>query len=116
PGNQTVSAGAGNTYSMTNFTSQTNIISANCTATATQNPAVGTSLAPGTYTVTMTATGGATCNFQLTVQPFLSVDDFIKNNLKIYPNPASTQITIKGDFVADKNISIYNMLGQQVMK
>lgn len=116
PGNQTVNADANNTYSMTNFTSQTNIISANCSATATQNPIVGTSLVPGTYAVTMTATGGATCNFQLTVQPFLGVEDFIKNNLKIYPNPASTQITIKGDFVADKNISIYNMLGQQVMK
>ncbi len=116
PGNQTVSADASNTYSMTSFVSQTNIISANCTATATQNPIVGTSLAPGTYTVTMTATGGATCNFQLTVQPFLGTAEFVKNNLKVYPNPASTQITIKGDFITNQNISIYNMIGQQVMR
>lgn len=116
PGNQTVVAGAGNTYSMASFISQTNVISANCSATATQNPAVGTSLAPGTYTVTMTATGGTTCNFQLTVQPALSVDEFVKKNLKLYPNPASTEITVSGDFISGQDIEIYNLLGQKLIQ
>lgn len=116
PGDQTVVAGAGNTYSMASFISQTNVISANCSATATQNPAVGTSLAPGTYTVTMTATGGTTCNFQLTVQPALSIDEFVLKNLKLYPNPASTEITISGDFVSGQEIEIYNLLGQKLIQ
>ncbi|SHI51330.1 T9SS type A sorting domain-containing protein [Flavobacterium terrae] len=116
PGNQTVVAGAGNTYSMASFISQTNVISANCSATATQNPAVGTSLAPGTYTVTMTATGGTSCNFQLTVQPALSVDEFVKKNLKLYPNPASTEITVSGDFISGQDIEIYNLLGQKLIQ
>lgn len=118
PGTQTVTAGAGNTYTVPSYSSLTNAISPLCNAVVTQSPAIGSSLAPGTYTVTMTATNGTSvnCPFTLIVQPFLGVNDYLKNNLKVYPNPASTNITIKGDFIADQNISIYNILGQKVME
>lgn len=117
PGNQTVTAGPSNTYSMTSYVAQTNVISAGCAATATQNPTVGTSLSPGTYTVTMTSSPGtASCTFQLTVQPFLGIEDFAKHNLKIYPNPASSKLTISGDAIANQIIEIYNLLGQKVMQ
>jgi len=118
PANQTVTADASNTYTLPSYLSLTNAINPNCDATVTQNPVIGTVVAPGSYTVTMTATSGSSvnCNFTLTVQPFLGVEEFAKNNLKVYPNPASTQITIKGDFITDQHISIYNMLGQEVMK
>lgn len=118
PETQTVTAAAGNTYTVPSYSSLTNAISPLCNAVVTQSPAIGASLAPGTYTVTMTATNGASvnCPFTLIVQPFLGVEDYIKQNLKVYPNPASTNITIKGDFIADQNISIYNVLGQKVMQ
>jgi zinc metalloprotease ZmpB len=117
PGTQTVNAGPGNTYTVTSFASLSNAISPNCTATVTQSPAVGANLAPGSYTVTMTATSGTSvnCPFTLVVQAALGIEDVVKINLSIYPNPASTQITIKGDFVADRSIGIFNVLGQKVM-
>ncbi|MFM9988907.1 T9SS type A sorting domain-containing protein [Flavobacterium sp.] len=118
PGTQTVTAGAGNTYTVPSYSSLTNAISPLCNAVVTQSPAIGSSLAPGTYTVTMTATNGTAvnCPFTLIVQPLLGLDEVIKNNLKVYPNPASTNITIKGDFISDQNITVYNILGQKVME
>ena len=124
PANQTVTAGAGNVYILPSYVSQCNAISTNCDSVITQSPATGTSLSPGVYTITMTANSptGRSVNaivnkaFTLTVQPFLGVNDYSKNNLKVYPNPASTNITIKGDFIADKNIIIFNVLGQKVME
>jgi zinc metalloprotease ZmpB len=118
PGTQTVNAGPGNTYTVPSFTSLSNAISPNCTATVTQSPAVGASLSPGSYTVTMTATNvtSVNCPFTLVVQAALGIEDIVKTNLSVYPNPASTQITIKGDFIADRNIVISNVLGQKVME
>jgi predicted small secreted protein len=118
PDTQTVNAGVGNTYTVPSYTSLSNAISQTCNAVITQSPAIGANLAPGTYPVTMTATSGTSvnCGFSLVVQPFLGIEDYIKQNLKVYPNPASTNITIKGDFIADQNISIYNVLGQKVMQ
>ena len=37
------------------------------------------------------------------------------NSFSIYPNPASTSITIKGDNFENEEIEIYNMLGQRVI-
>lgn len=118
PGNQTVVAGAGNTYTLPSYLSLTNAINPNCDATVAQNPVQGTVVAPGVYTVTMTATSGSSvnCNFTLTVQPSLSVDEFVKKNLKLYPNPASTEITISGDFISGQEIEIFNLLGQKLIQ
>lgn len=116
PGNQTVTAGAGNTYTVPSYSGMTNAISPNCNAVITQSPAVGAVLAPGTYPVTMTATDGTSvnCGFNLTVQPALSVQDFQKLNFKLYPNPANSTITVAGENIANEKVAIYNLLGQKV--
>lgn len=117
--NQIVSAGVGNTYTLPSYATLANPISPVCSATLTQLPTVGTVLAaPGTYTITMTATLGAATvvrTFTLTVSS-LGVNENIKINTVIYPNPASNQITIKGEFDANENITIFNLLGQKVLE
>jgi len=116
---QTVSADANNIYSLPSYSSLANPIVANCNAVITQTPAVGTSLAPGTYTITMTATIGASTadrTFILTVTPNLAVAQNVKENVVIFPNPAKNQITIKGEFNSNENITIYNVLGQKVIE
>jgi len=118
PANQTVAADANNVYTVPSYASLSNAISQNCNAVVTQSPAVGSVVAPGTYTVTMTATSGttATCNFTLTVTPNLAVAQNVKENIVIFPNPAKNQITIKGEFDAKESITIYNLLGQKVIE
>jgi zinc metalloprotease ZmpB len=118
PADQTVTADSSNNFTVPSFTSLSNAISANCSAVVTQSPAVGAILTPGTYPVTMTATSGttATCGFNLIVTPYLAVVQNIKENVVIFPNPAKNQITIKGEFDANENITIYNLLGQKVIE
>ena len=117
--NQTVTADASNTYTLPSYATLANPITANCNATLTQAPNVGTVLAPGTYTITMTATSGASNvqrTFQLVVNSNLGVTDEVKNSFVLYPNPASTSLNVKGDFDSNESVTIYNMLGQTVLK
>jgi Zn-dependent metalloprotease len=118
PANQTVAADTNNTYVVPSYASLSNAISQNCDAVVTQDPPVGSVLAPGTYPVTMTATSGttATCNFTLIVTPNLSVAQNVKQNVVIFPNPAKNQITIKGEFDSNESITIFNLLGQRVIE
>lgn len=117
--NQTVTAGAGNTYTLPSYATLANPITANCNAGLTQSPVVGTVLSPGTYTITMTATSGASNvqrTFQLLVNPNLGVTEEVKNNFILYPNPATSALNVKGDFDSNENVTIFNMLGQVVLK
>lgn len=116
--NQTVQADANNTYTLPSYATLANPINANCNAGLTQTPAIGTVLPPGDHLITMVATSGAaTVNrtFTLTVLPSLGVTDNVKNNFIMYPNPAFSQITVKGDFDANESITVYNILGQVVI-
>lgn len=117
PGTQTVTADGLGNYTVPSFASLANAINSNCDAVVTQSPAAGTVVAVGTHVVTMTATSGTSvnCNFNLVVQASLGVDDVVKNTFSIYPNPASTSITIIGDNFENEEIEIYNMLGQRVI-
>lgn len=115
---QTVQAAATNTYTLANFASLANPITDNCNAVVVQSPAAGAVLAPGIYTITMTATSGALTvpvTFQLTVTPFLGIADSVKNNFVLFPNPVTSVLNLQGDFDASETITIYNMLGQAVM-
>ena len=116
--NQTVVAGAGNTYTLPSYATLANPINDNCDAVLTQAPIAGTILAPGTYTITMTATSGTSVNrtFQLTITPFLGVNESVKNHFVLYPNPAVNILNIKGDFDSNESVTIYNMLGQTILK
>lgn len=118
PANQTVAADGNNQYIVPSFASLSNAISANCAAVVTQSPAIGTVLSPGTYPVTMMATLGTAvnCGFNLIVTSALAINQNIKENVVIYPNPTKNQITIKGEFDAAESITIYNLLGQKVME
>lgn len=115
--NVTVQAGSGNTYTLTSYVGQTNPINNNCNATVTQSPVDGTVLAPGIYTITMTAVSGTTVarTFQLTVNPNLGVEETVKNNFVLYPNPAANVLNIKGDFDSNESVTVFNMLGQIVL-
>lgn len=117
PGTQTVTANGAGNYTVPSFSSLANAINTNCDAVVTQSPAIGSVVAVGTHTVTMTATSGTSvnCTFSLVVQPNLGVDDVSRNTFVIYPNPASSTITIKGEFDENQEIEVYNMLGQKVM-
>ena len=117
--NQPVQADASNTYTLPSYAALANPITDNCDATLTQSPTVGTALAHGIYTITMTATSGTatvTRTFQLTVLPFLGVNESVKNNFVLYPNPATNVLNIKGDFDTDETVVIFNMLGQEVLR
>ena len=117
PGTQTVTADGLGNYTVPSFASLANAINSNCDAVVTQSPAVGSVVGVGTHVITMTATSGTSvnCNFNLVVQASLGVDDVVKSTFSIYPNPASTSITIKGDNFENEEIEIYNMLGQRVI-
>ena len=112
--NQTVTSAS---YTSPSYAALANPISPLCNATLTQSPVAGTVFTPGVYTITMTATLGAATvvrTFTLTVLA-LGVDENIKINTVIYPNPATNQITIKGEFDTNESISVYNLLGQKVL-
>lgn len=115
--NQTVVAGASNTYTLPSYATLANPINANCDATLTQNPTIGTVLTPGVYTITIVATSvtSVTRTFQLTVSPNLGVNEVVKNNFILYPNPATNVLNVTGDFDSEESIIIYNMLGQTVL-
>ena len=115
PDDQTVTADETEKYVVTDMTALSTVYSANCDAVATQTPAAGEVLSPGTHVVTITS-GTATCTFNLVVESHLGVKDNSKiNNISVYPNPAFNEITIKGNLDTNDTISIYNMLGQKVL-
>ncbi len=117
PGNQTVTANGAGNYTIPSFASLTNAINSNCTAVVTQSPVVGTVVPVGTHVITMTATSGSSvnCTFNLIVESNLGIDDVSKNSFVVYPNPANTTITIKGDNLENEEIELYNMIGQKVL-
>jgi len=117
--NQTVQADVNNTYTLPSYATLANPITANCNATSTQSPAIGVALAPGNYTITITATSGSSSvvrTFTLTITANLGIEDATKNNFVLYPNPANNVVNIKGEFDSNETITIYNMLGQVVLK
>lgn len=116
--NQSGQADSSNTYVLPSYTSLANPINDNCDAVVVQSPPAGEVLAPGVYTITMTATSGTsnvTRTFQLTVTPFLGISESVKNSFVLYPNPATNVVHLKGDFDPAERVTIYNMLGQAVL-
>lgn len=53
-------------------------------------------------------------NLYLHKNTVLSVSSFEKSNIKMYPNPASTNFTIEAQNTVE-NVTVYNMLGQEVI-
>ncbi len=82
----------------------------NPTGQATQT---ATGLTPGTYTVTITDKNGCTRTATANVTSTGIAKNISNNNISVYPNPASSIITIKGVPSGSAfTISITNILGQ----
>tara|TARA_A100000171_G_scaffold52985_1_gene75012 strand:+ start:8091 stop:12812 length:4722 start_codon:yes stop_codon:yes gene_type:complete len=104
PADQTIILEAGETqYTIPDYfaTGDTTAVD-NCTdpvTVTTQDPAAGTLLNEGTTTVTVTATDAvgntADCEFDVTVELTLSVNEVtLENGIALYPNPANGVITL----------------------
>ena len=100
PADVTVLVNQGDLFPIPDYTATATAID-NCTTSPaiTQNPIVGTEVGVGVTTITLTATddsgNAVTCTFDLTVDEILGVNDIeLLNNIVLYPNPASNQITL----------------------
>jgi subtilisin-like proprotein convertase family protein len=125
PEDQTVDPGAGNLfYEVPDYFGTGEATATdNCTdpiTVTTQDPAPGSLLADGVYTVTLTATDDegnvATCDFELTVESILGVDNNpFSVGITMFPNPAVNSVTISNatDFALD-SVMIYDVNGRLV--
>ena len=95
----------------------------NCTdpvVITSQDPAPGTLLPDGVYTVTITAEDEygnvSTCDFELTVESILGLEDSELNNaIVMYPNPAQNQVTISNSSnILLDSAAIYDVNGKLV--
>jgi hypothetical protein len=94
----------------------------NCTdpvVDTTQDPAVGTLLPDGVYTVTCTATdesgNTATCEFELTIESILGVDDIDISSIVLYPNPATEYVMVSNpNSVELQSLAIYDLNGRLI--
>jgi hypothetical protein len=124
PADQTVDPGSGNPYTVPDyFATGEAIATDNCTSpvtNTTQNPAAGTQLAEGVYTVTITAADAAgnsdTCTFQLTVDNVLGVTGRMDmSSVVLYLNPAKDHVMLGNprNIPLDK-LEIFSVQGQLI--
>src|SRR5690554_43211 len=125
PANQTQDPGVGNLYYIVPdyFATGEATATDNCTDPVTitsQNPAAGTALSDGTYTVTLTAEDEygnvSTCTFQLTVESLIGIEENnLENGVTLYPNPASSVVNLvnKTNLSLDKMV-IYDINGKLI--
>lgn len=103
PDNETVTINQGEQFTLPDYTVDA-IATDNCTASPalSQNPAVGTQVGAGSYTITITAEDDAgnavDCTFELIVEEILSTNDItLPNAIVLYPNPTNGQVNIKNN-------------------
>ncbi len=94
----------------------------NCTASLSisQDPTAGTQLPLGTHTISFEATDDegntTTCSFELTVTEELGIADVFKQGLAIYPNPASSELTINSKSLPIESIQLFDITGKQLLE
>jgi predicted extracellular nuclease len=127
PADLTVDPGAGNLfYEVPDYFAQGEATATdNCTdpvTILTQDPAPGTLLADGIYTIILTATDAygntGTCTFQLTVESILGADDLgMEAAIRLYPNPAEDVLILryKGAQALEQAV-IYDINGRAIMR
>lgn len=126
PMDQTVDPGPGNVFYIVPDYFSTGEATAmdNCTDPVTvlsQNPAPGTALPDGTYTVTLTAEddygNSSTCDFELIVESVLGVGDNTANlgSVLMYPNPAKHAVIIGNpQSISLEKVDIFDIRGRIV--
>lgn len=93
----------------------------NCTSTlaVSQNPAAGTQLSEGTYTIEFETTDDegntSSCSFELTVVAVLSISDELANGLALFPNPVNNELQIVSGNVPLETIVITDIAGKTLM-
>lgn len=111
-------------YAVEDYTA---LASDNCSSApdlvVTQDPVAGTIVTePSTTTVTLVATDAAgnstTCTFDLIVDSTLSISDFGVNQstVRLYPNPAISDIIIDAGTSEMESVIIYDLQGRMVTK
>jgi hypothetical protein len=125
PADQTVDPGSGNQYTVPNYfgTGQATVTD-NCTSPVTittQNPAPGTMLPDGVYSVILTAEDDAgnitTCTFTLTVDTTLGVNanSIGISSIGLYPNPASNSVILSNpNGMQLESVGIFDIQGKLI--
>ncbi|PHR10822.1 MAG: hypothetical protein COA40_13300 [Aequorivita sp.] len=120
PPTQTVMADSNDMYELPDYVGDGLVtITDNCATTFTtlQIPAAGTMVGVGTTNVIIEATDDAGntagCNFDVVVEPFLSVNDIALSQIVLYPNPAKSTVSINATV---ESIIVYNVAGQKLME
>ncbi|WP_181566743.1 HYR domain-containing protein [Aequorivita sp. CIP111184] len=126
PADQTVDPGQGNLFYIVPDYFATGEATAvdNCTdpvTVTTQDPAAGTTLSDGTYTITLTATDAygniGTCEFELVVDSVLGTggNNQSLGSIAMYPNPAKGNVTIGNPQSLElERADIYDLTGRLV--
>jgi len=125
PADQSVDPGPGNLfYEVPDYFATGEAMAVdNCTdpvVITSQNPAAGDLIGDGVYTVEITATdeygNTSTCEFELTVESILGVDESALNNaISMYPNPAQSQVIIANSSnIALEKVMMYDVTGKLV--
>lgn len=68
----------------------------------------------GIYTITVSF-AGQTFETKFGVGTTLGTDELVKNEIALFPNPASDKIMVQGNSVLEK-VSLYNLLGRKIME
>mgnify|MGYP000375852348 CR=1 FL=1 len=125
PANQTVDPGVGSLfYEVPDYWANGEATATdNCTDPVTitsQDPAAGTLLPDGTYTITIIAEdeygNESTCTFELIVESVLGLDENeLDIALSLYPNPAREQVTISNNSnIQLEKATIYDLNGKLI--
>ncbi|SEP77137.1 Por secretion system C-terminal sorting domain-containing protein [Hyunsoonleella jejuensis] len=127
PTDQNVDIGSQTEYTVPDYFS-TNVVIAsdNCASpvtNTTQNPVAGTTLPPGTHTISFTAEDAngnmSSCLFTLTITSTLSANtpEFSLSTLTVFPNPTNGEFTLNNPNNLDlQKAVLYDLRGRKILE
>lgn len=111
----------GGMYTLPDYiTNGTFTVTDNCidSLSTIQDPAAGTQLTDGLYTIEFTTTDAEgntyTCSFNLQVNEVLSVEEQEASAFILYPNPATNSVSIQSASQAIQEVVLYDMAGKLI--